>query len=313
MNCRAICGCGSGTIPLEAAQVFPSVTAHGVDKSAAVVRGAVANADAAGLSGRCTFGHGNCRELHSTFASGPLFDAVASNVPWGVQTAKGGNGDELLDKIYRGLLSSSWHVTKPNARCALLVLKWNLLLDIARRSGLWTVEALVPIRTSALSPVIVVLVRRDADEERRGVLETLRAYSAYFHEVTAPSPHEGKKREAGHALKEREASEEQIASRGSSVDVVVDVEAVAAVDDEEPGEDEDIRGGANAQGTTGAVARGGRGGPSRSGKPDPGAIVPFIHSKFTTRVAYEAWVQQRHEQNQKQPRGRGASRSRGHK
>ena len=283
---------GSGTIPLEAAQVFPTAKTHGADKSAAVVHGAQANASAADLTGRCTFIQGNCREVHKKYAPA-TFDCIVSNLPWGVQTAKGGGGD-LLERIYRGLLASSWHVTKPGARAALLVLKWPLLLDLARRSGLWAVEALVPVRTSALSPVAMVLVRRDADEEKRGVLEKLHALSTFFYEER---PQHGRHETGG-----EEASEE--ASRGEGA------VALAADDEEEhekaenkassgQGEEERAKGKGTSSARTSRNPSGSLPAMAGAAAAD-GSIVPFIKSKFTTRVAYESWAQQQRQlQHQK--------------
>ena len=91
--------CGSGTIALEAAQAL-RIDAVGVDKSLAVVRGAVANAVAGGLDGSCEFRQGNARSLHTLFAA-HSFDAVVSNLPWGVQTGKASGDVPLLRKIYR--------------------------------------------------------------------------------------------------------------------------------------------------------------------------------------------------------------------
>jgi tRNA (guanine6-N2)-methyltransferase len=73
--------CGSGTIALEAAEAL-GLSAVGTDKSLAVVRGATANATAAGLEARCTFEQANCRSLSSSFPP-DSFDAIVSNLPCG--------------------------------------------------------------------------------------------------------------------------------------------------------------------------------------------------------------------------------------
>ena len=180
--------CGSGTLPLEAATVFENLEAHGVDKSAAVVKGAIANAAAAELTGSCTFVSGNCRQLDKLYPAGK-FDCIVTNAPWGVQTAnKGGKGKgdmDLIEKIYRGLIYSGYKVCKPHARMVILVLRWNILLDLARRSGLWEVVSLIPIRTSNLSPVAVVLQRNSHDVPKQACLEKLAALTAYYGEPAA--------------------------------------------------------------------------------------------------------------------------------
>ena len=191
--------CGSGTIPLEACEAL-GLVCHGVDKSLAVVKGAQANADAAGLSARCTFSQGNCRSLDRMLEP-HAYDAIVTNAPWGVQTAKVSNGKEgepLLEKIYRGLLYSGHGVVKPGGVMVVLVLRWSLVLDIARRSGLWRVEEMLPIRTSNLTPMAVKLVRLDADEPRAQAQARLKELNSYFNFATV--------KEQGAAAASEEAS-----------------------------------------------------------------------------------------------------------
>jgi 23S rRNA G2445 N2-methylase RlmL len=171
--------CGSGTLPLEAAEAL-GLRAHGVDKSLAVVRGAQANAAAAGLTERCSFRQGNARSLDAIYEA-HSFDVIVTNAPWGVQTAKArDSGEPLLEKIYRGLLRSGHTVCKPGGAMVVLVLRWSLLLDLARRSGLWRVVELRPIRTSNLSPVAVVLERCDEDAARAQAQGRLAELTHYF-------------------------------------------------------------------------------------------------------------------------------------
>ena len=170
--------CGSGTLPLEAAEAL-GISAVGVDKSLAVVKGAQSNAEAAELTGLCTFRQGNCRSLGTLFPP-ESFDVIVTNAPWGVQTAKASEGDPLLEKIYRGLLYSSHAVTKPRSLMVVLVLRWTLIVDLARRSGLWRVVELLPIRTSHLTPVAVLLERCDRDEARLQVHARFAELAGYF-------------------------------------------------------------------------------------------------------------------------------------
>lgn len=175
--------CGSGTIPLEAAQSF-GIEAYGVDKSAAVCRGAIANAEAAGLQALCSFAPGNCRALDRSFAP-HQFDAIVTNAPWGLVTGTGGG--DLLEKIYRGLLLSCHPITKPAARLVVIVLRWSLMLDLARRSGLWTLQQALVVRTGALSPVALVFERLERDATRSSVREQLAELAGYFGKDTAGS------------------------------------------------------------------------------------------------------------------------------
>ena len=208
--------CGSGTIPLEAAEAL-GTKAHGLDKSERVVAGALANAAAAGASIEqlVSFSAGNARSLDRLFDKGS-FDLIVTNVPWGVQTAKsggdskgggggkgvgggkggwgkggggrgggggggaGGGDDSLIQKIYAGLLRSSHVVLTPGAKMVVLVLRWQLLVDLVRRSGEWTVVDVVPIRTSNLTPVIVLLERLDEDALKARLAERLAPLQNYF-------------------------------------------------------------------------------------------------------------------------------------
>ena len=210
---------GSGTIPLEASEAL-GLACHGVDKSLAVVKGAQANAAAAGLTELCAFSQGNCRSLQQLFAPAS-FDAIVTNAPWGVQTAKvssGKEGEPLLEKIYRGLLLSGHAVTKPGGVMVLLVLRWSLVLDLARRSGLWRVDELLPIRTSNLTPVAVKLVRLDADEPRAQAQARLKELGIYFNFTTNKSGGEAKSK-----TDDTPTSKVEVAAGGEGDDGVLEV------------------------------------------------------------------------------------------
>ena len=238
---------GSGTIPLEAAEALGLVS-HGLDKSLAVVKGAQANAAAAGLTAKCTFRQGNARSLDRLYPP-HSFDAIVTNAPWGVQTAKSkGDGEPLLEKIYRGLLYSGHRVCKPGAALVILVLRWPLVIDLARRSGLWRVVEVLPIRTSNLTPVAVKLERIDVDEPKVQAQMRLAQLTGYFDfggaaaAGSASVEHAGGGKAQGAAAAAAAAPEEEEAAEEEAVAV----EAQGAVH----AEDESVDGDNGACSTT---------------------------------------------------------------
>lgn len=286
--------CGSGTIPLEAASVFARIEAHGVDKSGAVIKGAKSNAKAASLVHACTFREGNCRRLDDMYEAGQ-FDCVVTNAPWGLQTAKGG-GSALLEKIYRGLLLSSHKVCKRGACFVCLVLRWSLLLDLARRTGLWQVEALVPVRTSALSPVAVVMRRLDEDALKSGVVSTLGAFTKYFGE-----PKQAALVEVASAAAD---GAEELAEGQPLSD---DGDGGGEEEEEEAHKLNTPRDGPKPRGG----ARGGRGQQQQRQAAPPTAVVPsFVESAFCTRREYEASLRMPRAQRERAEREASARRER---
>ena len=79
------------------------LTAIGLDISRRAVRGAAANAEAEGFGSSCSFYAKDARGLRQVCGDASL-DAVVTNVPWGVQTGRHAD----LDNLYEGLLRTSW-------------------------------------------------------------------------------------------------------------------------------------------------------------------------------------------------------------
>lgn len=152
----------------------------------------------------------------------------------------------------------------------LLVLRWPLLLDLARHSGLWEVDTLMPVRTSALSPVAVALRRRDADHERRAVLTQLTKFSSYFEGPAA----------AVSTLAEVGAQNPVVAGVLDEVVDGRDTGAGSAPPKPMPSP--------RAVGSTltDCDDRSSKGSETKEGAPR----VSFIESRFTSKSEYEAWV-----------------------
>eukprot|EP00755_Sulcionema_specki_P004940 Sspe_Gene.31400::Locus_15500_Transcript_1_1_Confidence_1.000_Length_1546::g.31400::m.31400 len=148
--------CGSGTILLEALEVWPGVECKGVDRSGVVVKGAQANAKAAGLQDKVAFAQGNARLLHETFGTNTKFDAVVSNFPWGIKT--GSTAD--IRELYRGALNSIWGALRPGGMLACIVLHGVVTVDLLRIHGGWDVLHARIVKTGGKLPTVVVAQRK---------------------------------------------------------------------------------------------------------------------------------------------------------
>ncbi len=132
--------CGSGTVLLEwvdairHAQVGndPSVAieAVGIDVSLGAVQGARANAEAEGAGTNCSFIKCDAKAMRAQLDDSS-FDAIVTNVPWGVQTGNDAKVD--LEKLYEMVLRNSWHLLRPKGRIVMLVLRGLQVLQILRR------------------------------------------------------------------------------------------------------------------------------------------------------------------------------------
>ena len=147
----------------------------GCDIVGKAVNGAVANADAEGL-GHCTqFQQGDARAVVRLFGAG-RFDAVISNLPWGVKTGKNVN----LEDLYQSFLHSAYVVTKPGGRVVVLILRGLLLLGVIRRMGYWRIIETRVVRTSNNLPTLFVLERLPADDMRDSLRQQLHKYSRHL-------------------------------------------------------------------------------------------------------------------------------------
>jgi tRNA G10 N-methylase Trm11 len=131
--------CGSGTVLLEwvdsirhseNSQPRGEIEAVGIDVSLGAVQGARANAEAEGASSDCSFIKCDAKAMRAQLDDG-TFDAIVTNVPWGVQTGNDAKVD--LEKLYEMVLRNSWHLLRPQGRIVMLVLRGLQVLQILRR------------------------------------------------------------------------------------------------------------------------------------------------------------------------------------
>ena len=108
--------CGSGTILMEAATVFPNLELYGRDRLAEAVTGVKENIRAAHFSHQIQIQPGDARDLAPDYPAG-FFDAIVTNPPYGVHL--GPNID--FDRLYRKFLSGAEKILKPQGRMVVLV------------------------------------------------------------------------------------------------------------------------------------------------------------------------------------------------
>jgi SAM-dependent methyltransferase len=182
--------CGSGTIPLEAAQMTRGVGRFcGCDLVGKSVIGAQQNAISEGLGGCTEFIQGDarasprlfCADIEadgssSTSSFTPRFDCVVSNLPWGVFTGK--NVD--LADLYHGFLHSAWMCVKPGGKVVILILRGLLLLGAIRRMGYWRILDARVVRTANNLPTLFTLERLPADDMRDQLRADLSSHAKHM-------------------------------------------------------------------------------------------------------------------------------------
>ncbi|RMG71752.1 MAG: methyltransferase domain-containing protein [Bacteroidetes bacterium] len=127
--------CGSGTILIEAAALWPEMELYGTDLVPEVLDGAQRNLEAAGLETRVRLHDMDARQLPERFPSG-RFRAIVTNPPYGLRLGRQLN----LYWFYRDFLAAARQVLAIDGRLVLLVLKAELFRDVLRESGAWKVR-----------------------------------------------------------------------------------------------------------------------------------------------------------------------------
>ncbi|KAG7374794.1 DNA-N1-methyladenine dioxygenase [Nitzschia inconspicua] len=181
--------CGSGTIPMEALQMFQGkISVVGMDVSKKSANGAWANAEGNGYSEkdgiytRC-FVHADARGLRRQVEDDSV-DAVVTNLPWGVMTGQHQSGD-ALQTLYEVFLRNSWYVLKPGGRVVLFVLRGLQMIRIIRKlSGRFNLLLVNVIRTSNNLPCIVVIEKLESDRVR----DAIKGQLAHLNQFVSVSP-----------------------------------------------------------------------------------------------------------------------------
>ncbi len=148
--------CGSGTLLLEAAELWPAVEACGSDSAALCVDGARENLVAAHTHAQVELA--DARELSATWNGAP-FDTVVSNLPFGRRL-----GVQFQPYWFvRDLLQSLLPVTTPDARVGLLTLHARDISRVLAAGAPWRQVACRTVDMGGLRAQFVLLERLPID------------------------------------------------------------------------------------------------------------------------------------------------------
>jgi len=180
----ADCFCGSGTLLLEALELYDKqLHCTGLDVSRRSVQGAKENALAEGCSPEvCNFVCADARGLRRHLEDDSI-DAIVTNMPWGVMTGHKNVND--LQTMYEIFLRTAWYVLKPGARIVMFVLRGLQLTRIVRKlGGRYRLLSVNVIRTSNNLPCIVVIEKLAVDE----LHESVKGQLAHLNQYVSVSP-----------------------------------------------------------------------------------------------------------------------------
>lgn len=146
--------CGSGTILLEAAALWPEAILYGSDWDEAAVAGTRVNAEAASAADRVVLRRSDVRALSSAFPDLQV-DLIATNPPLG------GRLGERMDfgTFYRDVLQQAAQVLRPGGRAVLLALESNAFNKALDASDAFRTRHVRVVELSGLYPRLFVLER----------------------------------------------------------------------------------------------------------------------------------------------------------
>ena len=180
----ADCFCGSGTLLLEALQVYDrQLHCTGLDVSRRSVEGARENALAEHCGPDvCQFVCADARALRRHLDDDSI-DAIVTNLPWGVRTGHKNVTD--LQTMYEIFLRTAWYVLKPGARIVMFVLRGLQLTRIVRKlGGRYRLLSVNVVRTANNLPCIVVVEKLAVDE----LHESVKGQLAHLNQYVSVSP-----------------------------------------------------------------------------------------------------------------------------
>lgn len=147
--------CGSGTILLEAAHLFPQATLLGSDWDHRAVTGTHANAEAAQLAESIHLRTADARTVRQAFPEIEEVDAIVTNPPYGRQL-----GRRIKFVPFYAACLRELHTLLPHrGRLVIIIHKRGAFAQALRRVGRFRVRCAHVIETSGLFPTIFVLQR----------------------------------------------------------------------------------------------------------------------------------------------------------
>ena len=144
--------CGSGTILIEAAQIYPRLELYGCDKDDRAVRGARANAEGEGVGGRLELQRADARRLSSLYEAG-YFRAIVTNPPYGIRFGQHLN----FARFYRDVLRECWTVLADEGIMVVVVFKRTVFYRALMQSGLFKMLEERVVETGDVYPGVYVL------------------------------------------------------------------------------------------------------------------------------------------------------------
>ncbi len=148
--------CGSGTILVEAGQIYPELELFGSDRYPGAVEGAQANLVAAGLSHRSQI---QCLDARNLMAGYPpaYFDGIVTNPPFGVHLGKKLDFFHLFLHFFRGAET----VLIPTGRIVMLVGKGQgALKKVIRRLKTFEIDEERVVETGDVYPHLFICQRK---------------------------------------------------------------------------------------------------------------------------------------------------------
>ncbi|MFP4133286.1 MAG: methyltransferase [Halothece sp.] len=147
--------CGSGTILLEAASVFPDLKLYGSDRREEAITGAQTNIKTAGLSHRIHLKHLDARDLEIGYPAA-YFNAIVANPPYGVHL-----GSEMnFYRLYLKFLQGAGNILVSGGRLVILVGKGRgAFKKIIAKLGLFQIREERLVETGHIYPHLFICDR----------------------------------------------------------------------------------------------------------------------------------------------------------
>ncbi len=153
--------CGSGTVLMEAADIWPGAQLFGMDKREEAVAGCCSNLEILRSSGfpekadRITVKQGDARDLKELWPAAS-FDAIVTNPPFGVRL----HGAADLVRLYERFFSGATHVVKPGGTIVCLAArKRDKILRLVEDSSQLKMLGCHIIEVGGVFPGILVIER----------------------------------------------------------------------------------------------------------------------------------------------------------
>jgi len=148
--------CGSGTILIEAATVFPHVEIYGSDHREEAVIGVQDNITAANLAHRIQIQQLDARDLETSYPPS-YFRAIVTNPPYGMRLGSKMNFDRLYFKFLRG----AEKILEPGGRIVSLVGKGRgAFKKIISELGTFKIREQRLVKTGELYPHLFICDRK---------------------------------------------------------------------------------------------------------------------------------------------------------